>query len=403
MENEENNENEQKEEPSFGEAIVNEIDKQESEAGKTDEEKEEIDIEGYKGSNRRAKGYEGDKRREADKVIEDPEHELDYEFEEGKGKHKLKLSELKDAAKFLHQNKKSLGSSFKIREMATKNPEFGKLLNGVINRSFNGKDEVYNNEFVSKTLASLDAKAEKIDDELDETDSDIKQAEDLLNSEDIDPDSVQAQVLKSNIAAMKSTKAQLTKALKKIDDVSAKFGSVEESHKTFIDSQGKAEEDKEVTRVSGIFNKEFDAITDKGRKKAYKFVNDAQLQRFENEVRDIVANGSKTGSGVKTDEDFVKLIKSASEAAYKEIVDLRESAVNDYIRKKGDKPQGDALKDTTVSEENMKEQLAALEKDGKKDSPEAQKLRAAIKAAEDDPLGGKTMGEVVAEAMLAKE
>lgn len=403
-----------KEEPSFGEAIVKEMEEQEEGAGKTEEKKEaeaaaakaaetpEIDVEGYKGSNRRAKGYEGDKRRESDKVIEDPEHELDFELEEGKGKHKLKLSELRETAKFLHSNKRSIGSTMKIREMATKNPDFGKLINSVIDRSF-GKDEVYNGEFVSKTLASLDAKAEKIDDKIDETDDDIKQAEDLLNSDDIDPDSVQSQVLKNNIAAMKSTKAQLTKALKKIDDVSAKFGDVEKSHQTFITDQGKAEEDKETDRVSNIFTKEFKVITDKSRENAYKFIDDEDRQDFERKVRNIVASESgKKDSTIKTDEDFVKLIKSASESIYKRISGIRESYVNDYIRSKGGKV-GDAPKDTAVSEENMKEQLAALEKDGKKDSPEAQKLRAAIKAAEDDPLGGKTIGETIADAMFAEQ
>lgn len=402
-------------EPTIGEAIVKEIENQEAGGGeKSDEEKAaeaeaakaaaenpEIDIEGYKGANRRAKGYEGDKKRESDKVIEDPEHELDFEFEEGKGNHKLKLSELKDTAKFLHQNRRSLGSSLKIRDMATKNPEFGKLLNNVIEKSF-GKDEVYNGEFVSKTLASLDAKAEKIDEKIDEQDDDIKKAEELLNSDDIDPDSVQAQVLKSNIAAMKSTKAQLTKALKKIDDVSAKFGDVEKSHQTFIADQGKAEEDKEVSRISDIFTKEFKVITDKGRENAYKFVDDEDRQDFEAKVRNIVSRESgKKDSTVKTDEDFVKLIKSASESVYKRISGIREGHVNDYIRSKGGKPKGDAPKDTIVSLDDMKKQLAALEKDGKKDSPEAKKLKAAIEA-DDDPLGGKTIGETIADAMFAE-
>ena len=367
-----------------------------------------IDVEGYKGANRRAKGYEGEKRRGADKAAEDPEHEMDFEIEAGKGNHKFKLSELKETAKFLHENKNSLAASLKIRELATKHPEFGKMINAAIEKSF-GENETYNGEFVTKTLASLDAKADAVEDKIEDKDEEIEKAEALLNSDDIDPDSVQAQVLKSNIAAMKSTRAQLKQALSKIDEVSKKFGAVEESHKTFISGQEKADEDKEVNRISGIFTKEFDVLTDSKRDNGYKFIDDEDRQDFENKVRNIVASeAGKKDTTIKNDDDFVNLIKNTSNAVYDRISKIREGYVNDYIRSKGGKvsSEGDAPKDTAVSVENMEKQLAALEQEGKKDSPDAVQLRKAIEAEKaklDDPLGGKTIGETIADAVYADQ
>ena len=373
------------------------------------EEEGMIEVNGEKMKDRRSKGYDGERRRAADKAAENPEFDVDFEVEvkDGEPRKKLSLTELKEAAKFLNQNKQSIGASLKIREMATKNPEFGKLLNSIISKSHNESGE-FNADFVKNTLESLDKKATAVEDKIEDTDADIKAAEDLLNSDDIDPDSVQAQVLKSNIKAMKATKAQLTQALAKIENVEKKFGEVEKSQQTFVSEQGKAEEKKEVERVSGIFDKEFNAIMDPKRDKAFQFVDDEERKHFETSVRNVVAKeAGKKDSGIKTDEDFVKAIRQAGDAVYKRLQTIREAAVNDYIRKKGlpAPAKGDDSKDTAVSVDRMKEQLASLEKDGKKDSPEAEKLRKAIaeeQAKIDDPTGGKSIGELLADAMYAE-
>jgi len=409
---------------SFGEAIVEELDKQEAEgteatdSGLSEEEKaaaakatadaaaaaaeDLVDVEGYKGANRRAKGYEGDKRRQLDKDAEDPLHEMDFELVEGEGKKKFKLSELRDTAKYLHDNRNTLAASLKIRELATKSPDFAKLMNSVIKGSFNEKEEV-NPEFITKTQAALDAKADAVEEKIDDTDEDIKAAEELLDSDEIDPDSVQAQVLKKNIAAMKASKNQLTKALAKIDDISSKFEKVEKSQQTFMSDQENADANKEIDRISGLFNKEFNSIVDPKKEGGFKFVDDEERNDYEAKVRDVVSKGSE---GIKNDEEFVKLVKASSQAVYDRLKQVRENAVNDYIRSKGGKitKDGDAPKDTAVSVENMEKQLAALEKDGKKDSPEAVTLRKAIeaqKALDEDPLQGKSIGETIADAMFA--
>lgn len=372
-----------------------------------EDEKPEIDIEGYKGKNRRGEGYVGEKRRQVDKDAENPSHEMSFEMEEGKGKHKLTLQDLKETAAFLHNNRNSLAASLKIREMATKNPAFGKLINSIIEKSHDGAEGAYNEEFVNKITTSLDAKADKVEDKIDETDEDIKFAEDLLNSDAIDPDSVQAQVLKNNIKVMKANKAQLTKTSAKIDELISKVGGVEKSHKTFLTDTEKAAETKEIDRVSGMFDKEFNILTDPKREKGYTFPDEEAQKDFEKKVRDVVSSESgKTDTTIKTDEDFVKLIRNTSEAVYKRIQSIRETYVNDYIKSKGGKVpgEGDAPKDTAVTVDDMKAQLAQMEKDGKKDSPEAVKLKAAIEvkeAEENDPTKGKTIGETIADAVFA--
>ena len=153
-------------EPGFGEAIIEALDKQEVETPETPAAPEtpatpetpEAPKEWDKVERR--KGYEGEKRRAADKTIEDPEHEVDFELEAGKGKAKIKLSELKDTAKWIHENRGTLQSMLKHRQMAAKYPEFGKVMDAVINKSFDG--DKFNGEFVNKTLATLEGKAEKL-------------------------------------------------------------------------------------------------------------------------------------------------------------------------------------------------------------------------------------------------
>lgn len=418
---------EQEEDPSIGNAISNELETPTNEDGSAilklgdegyvlkegdegyvapEAEKPEIDTEAYKGKSRRSIGYEGEKRRQADKDAENPSYEMDFEMEEGKGKHKHTLKELKEVASFLHSNRHSLNASLKIREMATKNPAFGKLLNSFIEKSHDGEGGAYNEEFVNRMTTALDAKADKVEDKLDETDLDIKAAEDLLNSDDIDPDSVQAQVLKNNIKVMKANKSQLNIALKKIDEVSKNVGTITDTHKTFVKDQAQEVEDKEMERVSSMFDKEFNVLTDPKREKGYKFPDEEAQKDFEAKVRNVVSSESgKKDTTIKNDEDFIKLIRNTSDAVYKRIQSIRETYVNEYIKSKGGKvpkKEGDAPEDTAVTVDDMKAQLAQMEKDGKVGSPEAVKLKAAIEtkeAEEEDMFGQGAIGRAVANAV----
>jgi hypothetical protein len=385
----------------FAEAITKSLAEEEKLSDKSDEiPKSQVETEGYKGAERRAAGYQGEKRRAADKVSEDPEYEMDFELEPGKGKHKFKLSDLKQTASWVHANKETIQGQLKLRELATKHPEFGKLINEVITKSFNEKGEL-NSEFVIQRLKSLDAKSEAIEEDIEDKDDEIKKAEELLKSDEIDPDSVQAKVLRSNIAAMKAQKANLNKALDKITEISKRFETVEKGQKDFLTKHEEEVGAVEVKRLSGVFNKTFGAMTDPNKQDGFKFIDEDEAKDFEKRVREMVSSGA---ADIKDDEGFVKLIQDSVKAVWERTSKLRESAVNDYLRSKGkfSAKQEDKSADAEIIE--MQKQLSALEKDGKEDTHEAERLRAAIKAKKEfneDPLKGKTIGESIAEAMFA--
>lgn len=368
----------------------------EKKAEETAETKPEIEAGDYKGADRRAKAYDGERRRESDKALEDPEYEMDFELEQGKGKHKFKLSDLKDTAKWLHENKGSLQASLELRKLATQNPTFAKLVNSIIEKSVAGEGK-FNDEFINKQLASLEAKQEKVEGQIDDKDDQIKEIEDLLKSDDIDPDSVQAKVLQRNLAALKSSRAQLKDALSKISQFEQKVGELEKGQKDFLTKHENAESAVEVKRVSEIFRKTFTEITDPSKENGYKFIDDEEKADYEAKVRDLVA---KSTDNVKDDDSFVKLIQSSCKAVYDRMSKLRESYVNDYLRSKGGKPGGEETPDAAKELDTMKQQLSELEKAGKGETSEAVALRDKINKAQElieDPLGGKSIGEVLAE------
>ena len=360
-------------EPGFGESIVEALDAAEKETPETpdapaatDEPAKPAEPQPWDKTERR-KAYEGEKRRASDKVDPDPETELDFEFEAGKGKAKLKLSELKDTAKWIHQNKGTLASMMKHREMVTKYPEFGKIMETVMEKSFNGGE--LNKEFVSKTLAALEGKQEKIEGKIEDKDDLIEEMQRQL--EDLDPESPQAKILNKSIIYQKGLKAelrnQMSESKKRIDAMEAKLNGVEKKHTDFLSEQDKAEQTVEVKRLSEIYSKEVGTLTDKEKKDGYKFIDEDEQKEFDSAVRNSIASNSKD---IKSDADFVKLIQSTAKAVYDKMSKRRETWVNDYLKKKGQLPKKD--------EEKPK------------------------KEEEKDPLEGKTMGQLIADHMFSE-
>ena len=344
---------------SIGEAVIKEFETPEETPKETPKE---TPVEWDKVERR--KSYEGDKRRAADKVDPDPEQELDFEIEEGKGKAKLKTSELKDTAKWVHQNRQMLASMLKHREMATKFPEFGKAMNTLIEKSFNGNE--LNTEFVTKTLTALEGKVEKAEEKVEEKDALIDEMQAQL--EDLDQDSPQANILKKSIAFQKGLKAEFSKQMaagqKRIDAMEAKLNSVEKGQKDFYSEQEKTGQADEEKRLSRMYEKEIGALTSTDKQDGYKFTDEDERKEFDQAVRASVATNS---ANVKDDESFVKLIQASAKAAYEKMAQRRESWVNEYLKKKGELP-----KETPKKKEEKKET---------------------------DPLEGKTIGEALAEAM----
>lgn len=356
---------------SFGEAIVDALDKEEKPAVETPAvETPAVETPAAWDKVERRKSYEGEKRRAVDKVDPDPEHEMDFEVEEGKGKAKMKLSDLKGTAKWIRDNGRMIASYLKTREMANKHPEYGKLLDGVITRSFDDKGN-FNKDFAEKTLSALEGKVDKVETKIEEKDELIDKMQGQL--EDLDPDSPQAKVLKDSIAYQKNLKAefkrQIGEANKKIDDLAGKLTAVDKKHTDFLSEQDKAETTVEVKRISGIYEKEIGALTEGFKKDGFEFDDDDERKEFDSAVRNTVAANSKD---IKDDAGFAKLVQSTAKAVKDKISKRRESHVNKYLSKKGQPPK----------------------KEG-----EASKKKEEVN---DDPLKGKTMGEVLAEGMFSE-
>lgn len=312
----------------------------------------------------RRKVYAGEKRRAEDKAVDDPEFEMDFEPEAGKGKLKLKAAQLKAMAKELFENKNSYNYGRAMMDAGTKHPEFRTLIDKVVAMSFKDLKD-FQPENVTKILAQLEGKAEKVEEQVEEKDALIDEMQSQL--EDLDPDSPQAGILKKSIAYQKGLKAQFQKQLgegqKRIDALEAKLNGVEKTHKDFLSEQDKAESAVEVKRLSGVYDKEIGALTASDNKDGYKFSDDDERKEFDMAVRNSVAANS---ANIKDDESFVKLIQGSAKAVYEKMALRRESWVNGYLKKKGQVPK-------------KEDELPKKKEDEK------------------DPNEGKTMGEILAD------
>lgn len=313
----------------------------------------------------RRKAYEGEKRRAMDKSVDDPEYEMDFEPEAGKGKLKLKSTQLKLMAKELFQNKNAYNYGLAMMDAGTKHPEFRTMIDKIVAMSFKDLKD-FQPEAVTKILSALEGKAEKAEEKIEEKDDLIDEMNNQLD--DLDPDSPQAAILKKSIAYQKGLKAQFQKQFgedqKRIDALEAKLNGVEKTHKDFLSEQDKAESAGEVKRLSGMYEKEIGALTSADKKDGYKFTDDDERKEFDTVVRNNVAANS---ANIKSDEDFVKLIQSSAKVAYDKMAARRESIVNDYLKKKGQVPK-------------------------KEDEPPKKKEE------DKDPNEGKTMGEILADS-----
>jgi len=288
-----------------------------------DKDDKKDDVSGENDKNK--KGEDEKKNKEGDgesNQDDDPEVELDYE-EDGK-KAKMKMSEIKSTLKWLKENRQPIGGAMKVRELALANPEFGDLLNNVISKSIGEKGEV-NKDFIAKTLKSFDVVADKIDDKIEDKDADIEEAEAMLD--ELDPESSQAMVLKKNIKIMKAQKSQLKEALGKIDSISSRLEGLDK--KTNEDKQ-KVETQKyqaTVEETKKIFNDEYESST----KENIEFINDSEKQKFQSEVKKLVAGQS---AKIANNDDFKKVIRESVKIAKKNLEDYHEAIRTDYLKRK---------------------------------------------------------------------
>lgn len=279
---------------------------------------------------------------------EDPDIEMEFEEEEGKGKAKYKMSQVKAAMKELFENRQAFGGAKALQRAIRENPTFGKLYSTLVNKTF--QDGKFDEEFATKTLASLEAKAEQTEQQVEKVEDHISEMQKDL--EELDPESPQYRVLSKNIAQAKQMSAQLRETQAQNKAMQEKLDKVVKFQDDSVQSSKKADVDKQVERLSGVFNTEIGALTDASKPDGFKFVNEGIAKRFDKDVREAVAARSVS---IKTDADFVKAIKEEATRLYKDYTAEGEAYVNDYLKKKGGLP----TKAPEIKKEEPKEPMDA--------------------------------------------
>lgn len=292
-----------------------------------------------------------------DKTEDDPEIELDYEGEDGKPA-RMKMSEVKQSLKWIKENSQTVAGALKIRQLANDNPEFGKLVNAVFENSIS-EDGKINNDYVSKSLKALDAKAEKVEEAIEDKDEDIEAAEAYL--EELDPDSSEAMIWKKNIKLMKAQKEQLKNALNKIDSITEKIEGIDKKNEDSEKASKQAEHQKQVETYRKTFENEYSEGI-----KGIEFINDGEKKRFEAQVRNLVAGQSDK---IVNDEAFKKIIKESVKAVHDELKSYHESIRNDYLKKKGKTKTKPETKEKTdpnkeVNQESLEAEIEKLLMEG---------------------------------------
>lgn len=313
-------------------------------------------IEGEKPASKFAWGEED--RRKSPYAPKD-EDELDLDWKDDKGEsRKFKLSEIKAQAKWLKENSSFIASADELRKQLNQNPDLNRAYQALIAKSFEGGK--YNAEGVSKVLAALEGKAEKTQDKIEDATDDIKEMETLLN--ELDSDSPQAKILKTNIASLKATRTQLKAALGTIEELKNRTGEHDKFRTGFEEKQKQEKADVEAKQAGELFDTTFGALT----ASQYKFDDTDDTKEFEDLVRDQVATLAQKGK-INNDQEFAKSIQDSAKAAFERISKRNERIVNKYLKVKGKLPPEKEV----IKEEKIED--------------------------------GKSIGELIAEGMFASE
>lgn len=369
------------------------------EPGQEVEEKPQVDVEGYKGPERRAPAYAGERRREADKALEDPEHELDYELKEGEGKAKAKLSDLKAESKWINDNKKMIAGALQMREMASKYPDFGKAYNTLISKVFTEKG--YDADFMGRLSDFFEDKFKAAEEKVIEKDQQIEAMTKMLD--ELDPDSAQYSILKNSIEYQKSLKQQLIDSTSKISQFEKILNNVTSGQKDFLTKQEEEKSKQNEDRISDFFDGKYNGLLNEAKKGGFEFIDEEEASEFERRVRGIVGAAVK-GKQDMDDKKFEKIIQDSVKAAIDRTTKYRESLIIRSKKKPGDAPPGSPQKTAEATLEEMEKELAALEAKGDGDGARGKELKRLIqtkKENDEDPLKGKSIGETIADELFA--
>lgn len=279
-----------------------------------------------------------DRRKTRQQASDDDEFDMGYEQEDEKGNKaavKAKLKEIKEAAKFYYENRGAINLGLGLSRQFKQSPEWAKAFDTIQAKMWEGGK--YNGEFVNKQLSFLEGKAEQIQDKIDDKADDIADMEKDLN--ELDPDSPQARILRRNINALKTTRAQLQQTLALNKELQGKIDGVQKSQTDFSESQKKQRQDEEAKQAIDLFDKEFGALTSKEKKDGFYIDDTGDRADLENSVRDQVGKLALEGK-IKNDDQFTQAIRDCVKANFEKISKRNERIINEYLKTKKPPSQG---------------------------------------------------------------
>lgn len=326
---------------SIGEAVLSELTAQENATP-------EVKTEETPKAETKTKFAWGDEDRRKERASFKDEDELDLGYEdEVEGKKvpaKVKVSEVKQTAKFLKENGDVIRAALSMREDMKANPDLAKAFQAFYTKAFEGGK--YNPENVAKFSSFLEGKAEYNKEQIAETTDEIKEMEASL--EELDPDSAHAKILRQNIKTLKATRQELKSAQETIKALQDKAKSIDDFKSGIETKEKTAQEESEAREARKVYDAEIDAITAEGSKDGYRFEDAEDAEEFKKLVEDKVAEVARTGA-IKNDDQFKKAIREAAKLSYEKISRRNEAIVNRYLTKKG------AVKKEEKQEEKPKE------------------------------------------------
>lgn len=272
-----------------------------------------------------------DRRKSRYEPKDDDEFDLGWEDEKDgvKTNRKFKLSEIKEEAKWLRENRSLINSALGMREQFTKNPELSKAFSLFWNKAHEG--DKYNPEAVAKMHQMLEGKAEVIAEKVDDNADDIAEAEKELA--ELDPESPQYKIAKRSLNALKAVRSQLKTAEDSNKTLQGKLDGLDKFKTGFEETQKTQKSDAEAKQAGELFDTTLGALTSS----EYKFDDADESKEFESSVRDMVATQAQKGK-INNDQEFTKAIQDAAKATFERISKRNERVVNEYLKKKGKLP-----------------------------------------------------------------
>lgn len=260
---------------------------------------------------------------------EDPDYEMDYDGEDGK-KAKMKLSDLRQQAKWLHENRQIINGSLTIRQVANQNPTFKKALELITSKAFNDKGE-FQGAQIDNVLKRLESEEVKTEQKIDDTSDDIAEMQKML--EELDQDSPNYRILQRNIAAAQRLQANLNASLEQNKKFQERLDGVEKFNVNITKEKEDGVRTQRVEEIASIYDREFAAMSDESKKDGFKFIDDDEKSDFDAAARKAIANIAASGS-IKSDEQFAKVAQEQLKAVYGKFNARREAIVADYHRRK---------------------------------------------------------------------